>query len=220
MHEPLESRQPLSLVGIRFSNLGPIEYCQASAPLHAGTRATAARDGETRVGWVVVAAEQVAYASVPLAAVPAAQVQQGERECGAPGDGERASRRELGALGAVCGRAPGASSLELDVMPDAPLTARLGLIGRLVAGLAGESERYLARKLSLPALGEPVELPEGPGEVIAVEVRDERVFVRLADDSVLERQGPDLQPAAPREAGALASGRRGARHGPRRGARR
>ncbi|MDP9311282.1 MAG: hypothetical protein M3R24_10410 [Chloroflexota bacterium] len=61
-----------------------------------------------------------------------------------------------------------------------------GVCGRLLCCLSYEHEQYLDIKAELPQRGDWVQTPEGPGEVIAVNVVKENVTVQLGDGNTLD----------------------------------
>ncbi len=67
-----------------------------------------------------------------------------------------------------------------------------GVCGRLLCCLAYEHEQYLDIKSVLPRRGAWVQTPEGPGEVVAVNVVRETVTVMLAESGVQEEFDPSL----------------------------
>lgn len=61
-----------------------------------------------------------------------------------------------------------------------------GVCGRLLCCLSYEHEQYLDIKSELPQRGDWVQTPEGPGEVIAVNVVRENVTVQLTDGNTFD----------------------------------
>jgi cell fate regulator YaaT (PSP1 superfamily) len=61
-----------------------------------------------------------------------------------------------------------------------------GVCGRLLCCLSYEHEQYLEIKAELPQRGDWVQTPEGPGEVIAVNVVKENVTVQLGDGNTID----------------------------------
>ena len=61
-----------------------------------------------------------------------------------------------------------------------------GVCGRLLCCLSYEQEQYLEIKSELPARGAWVQTPEGPGEVIAVNVVRETVTVELSSGNTID----------------------------------
>jgi hypothetical protein len=79
-----------------------------------------------------------------------------------------------------------------DALP-AELLGRAGVAARLATGLSTRNREYLERKLRLPALGERVDTPLGPGRVIEVKVLRELVTVELESGTTVELLGPRLE---------------------------
>jgi hypothetical protein len=75
---------------------------------------------------------------------------------------------------------------------DLPLnpTKISGVCGRLLCCLSYEHEQYLAIKSELPKRGAWVQTPDGPGEVVTVNVVRETVIVELAGSGVHEEFSP------------------------------
>lgn len=65
-----------------------------------------------------------------------------------------------------------------------------GVCGRLLCCLAYEHEQYLEIKAELPKKGAWVQTPDGPGEVVAVNVVRETVMVELAASMTQEEYAP------------------------------
>lgn len=61
-----------------------------------------------------------------------------------------------------------------------------GVCGRLLCCLSYEHEQYLEIKAELPQRGDWVQTPEGPGEVVAVNVVKETVTVELASGTAID----------------------------------
>jgi cell fate regulator YaaT (PSP1 superfamily) len=61
-----------------------------------------------------------------------------------------------------------------------------GVCGRLLCCLSYEHEQYLEIKAELPQRGDWVQTPEGPGEVVAVNVVKENVTVELTNGNAIE----------------------------------
>ena len=88
----------------------------------------------------------------------------------------------------------------------------MGVTAALLAGLDEGNAAWLARKAALPALGASVTTASGTGQVVAVDVSDERITVRGADGELFELVGPALAPAPPASdapANSQGRGRRG-----------
>lgn len=82
-----------------------------------------------------------------------------------------------------------------------------GVCGRLLCCLAYEHEQYLQIKAELPRKGAWVQTPDGPGEVISVNVVRETVSVELAGSLVHEEYTPDKLSEATDRVGAIARSR-------------
>lgn len=67
-----------------------------------------------------------------------------------------------------------------------------GVCGRLLCCLAYEHEQYIEMKAELPRRGMWVQTPEGPGEVIVVNVLRGTVTVLLASSGVQEEFSPEI----------------------------
>src|SRR5947207_15487006 len=65
-----------------------------------------------------------------------------------------------------------------------------GVCGRLMCCLSYEHEQYLEIKAELPKRGTWVQTPDGPGEVVTVNVVRETVIVELAGSGVHEEFSP------------------------------
>lgn len=79
-------------------------------------------------------------------------------------------------------------SIKMAKDQDLPLnpTKISGVCGRLLCCLAYEHEQYLQIKAELPKRGTWVQTPDGPGEVVNVNVLKETVIVELAGSQVQE----------------------------------
>jgi cell fate regulator YaaT (PSP1 superfamily) len=82
-----------------------------------------------------------------------------------------------------------------------------GVCGRLLCCLAYEHEQYLQIKAELPRKGAWVQTPDGPGEVVAVNVVRETVMVELAGSLVHEEYAPDKLTEATDRVASLARSR-------------
>jgi cell fate regulator YaaT (PSP1 superfamily) len=82
-----------------------------------------------------------------------------------------------------------------------------GVCGRLLCCLAYEHEQYLAIKAELPRKGTWVQTPDGPGEVVAVNVVKETVTVELAGSGIQEEFSPAQISEATQRVGDLARSR-------------
>ncbi|NOK61169.1 MAG: hypothetical protein GFH27_549307n152 [Chloroflexi bacterium AL-W] len=66
-----------------------------------------------------------------------------------------------------------------------------GVCGRLLCCLSYEHDQYLQIKEELPSKGTWVQTPDGPGEVVAVNVVKETITVALGDNGVREEYTPE-----------------------------
>ena len=84
-------------------------------------------------------------------------------------------------------------SIKMAKDQDLPLnpTKISGVCGRLLCCLSYEHDQYLAIKAELPRKGSWVQTPDGPGEVVTVNVVRETVIVELAGSGVHEEFRPD-----------------------------
>ena len=82
-----------------------------------------------------------------------------------------------------------------------------GVCGRLLCCLAYEHEQYLQIKTELPRKGAWVQTPDGPGEVVAVNVVRETVIVELAGSLAHEEFKPDKLSEATDRVASLARSR-------------
>ncbi len=82
-----------------------------------------------------------------------------------------------------------------------------GVCGRLLCCLAYEHEQYLEIKQELPRRGSWVQTPEGPGEVIAVNVLRETVMVELHGGGAHAEFAPDQLSEATAQVADLARAR-------------
>jgi cell fate regulator YaaT (PSP1 superfamily) len=82
-----------------------------------------------------------------------------------------------------------------------------GVCGRLLCCLSYEHEQYLEIKAELPRKGAWVQTPDGPGEVVAVNVVRETVTVELGGSGVHEEFSPSQISAAAQRVGDLARSR-------------
>ena len=82
-----------------------------------------------------------------------------------------------------------------------------GVCGRLLCCLSYEHEQYVQIKAELPRKGAWVQTPEGPGEVIGVNVVRETVMVELASSHVHEEYRPEQVQEATRSVAELARSR-------------
>jgi hypothetical protein len=92
---------------------------------------------------------------------------------------------------------------------DLPLnpTKISGVCGRLLCCLSYEHEQYLEIKAELPRRGAWVQTPDGPGEVVTVNVVRETVIVELAGSGVHEEFSPTQISEATQRVGTLARSR-------------
>jgi cell fate regulator YaaT (PSP1 superfamily) len=100
-------------------------------------------------------------------------------------------------------------SIKMAKDQDLPLnpTKISGVCGRLLCCLSYEHEQYLDIKAELPRRGAWVQTPDGPGEVVAVNVVRETVMVELASSGVHEEFKPDQLSEAAQRVGNLARSR-------------
>lgn len=82
-----------------------------------------------------------------------------------------------------------------------------GVCGRLLCCLSYEHDQYLAIKAELPRKGAWVQTPDGPGEVVTVNVVRETVIVELAGSGVHEEFAPAQLSDAGQRVGNLARSR-------------
>ncbi|HET9222183.1 MAG TPA: stage 0 sporulation family protein, partial [Roseiflexaceae bacterium] len=82
-----------------------------------------------------------------------------------------------------------------------------GVCGRLLCCLSYEHEQYLEIKAELPRRGAWVQTPDGPGEVVAVNVVRETVTVELGGSGVHEEFSPTQISVAAQRVGDLARSR-------------
>jgi cell fate regulator YaaT (PSP1 superfamily) len=106
--------------------------------------------------------------------------------------GARDEARLLGGLGR-CGRTLCCSSW-LPVYPeismnmaktqDLPLNPSKvsGVCGRLLCCLSYENDQYKQMKAIMPRLGQPIDTPNGPGQVVSLQILKELITVRLDED--------------------------------------
>jgi cell fate regulator YaaT (PSP1 superfamily) len=94
-------------------------------------------------------------------------------------------------------------SIKMAKDQDLPLnpTKISGVCGRLLCCLSYEHEQYLDIKQELPRRGMWVQTPDGPGEVVAVNVVRETVTVELAGSGVQEEFKPSQLQEASRKVG-------------------
>jgi hypothetical protein len=92
---------------------------------------------------------------------------------------------------------------------DLPLnpTKISGVCGRLLCCLSYEHEQYLSIKAELPKKGAWVQTPDGPGEVVTVNVVRETVIVELAGSGIQEEFAPAQISEASQRVGNLARSR-------------
>jgi cell fate regulator YaaT (PSP1 superfamily) len=131
--------------------------------------------------------------------------------------GPRDEAKLLGGIG-PCGRMLCCStflpdyarvSIKMAKDQDLPLnpTKISGVCGRLLCCLSYEHEQYLEIKAELPKRGAWVQTPDGPGEVVTVNVVRETVIVELAGSGVHEEFSPAQISEATQRVGAVARGR-------------
>ena len=131
--------------------------------------------------------------------------------------GPRDEAKLLGGIG-PCGRMLCCStflpdyarvSIKMAKDQDLPLnpTKISGVCGRLLCCLSYEHEQYLEIKAELPRRGAWVQTPDGPGEVVTVNVVRETVIVELAGSGVHEEFSPTQISEATQRVGTLARSR-------------
>ena len=131
--------------------------------------------------------------------------------------GPRDEAKLLGGIG-PCGRMLCCStflpdyarvSIKMAKDQDLPLnpTKISGVCGRLLCCLSYEHEQYLEIKAELPRRGAWVQTPDGPGEVVTVNVVRETVIVELAGSGVHEEFSPAQISEATQRVGTLARNR-------------
>ena len=131
--------------------------------------------------------------------------------------GPRDEAKLLGGIG-PCGRMLCCStflpdyarvSIKMAKDQDLPLnpTKISGVCGRLLCCLSYEHEQYLEIKAELPRRGAWVQTPDGPGEVVTVNVVRETVIVELASSGVHEEFSPTQISEATQRVGTLARSR-------------
>jgi len=131
--------------------------------------------------------------------------------------GPRDEAKLLGGIG-PCGRMLCCStflpdyarvSIKMAKDQDLPLnpTKISGVCGRLLCCLSYEHEQYLEIKAELPKRGAWVQTPDGPGEVVTVNVVRETVIVELGGSGVHEEFSPAQISEATQRVGTLARSR-------------
>jgi cell fate regulator YaaT (PSP1 superfamily) len=131
--------------------------------------------------------------------------------------GPRDEAKLLGGIG-PCGRMLCCStflpdyarvSIKMAKDQDLPLnpTKISGVCGRLLCCLSYEHEQYLEIKAELPKRGAWVQTPDGPGEVVTVNVVRETVIVELGGSGVHEEFTPSQISEATQRVGTLARSR-------------
>jgi cell fate regulator YaaT (PSP1 superfamily) len=100
-------------------------------------------------------------------------------------------------------------SIKMAKDQDLPLnpTKISGVCGRLLCCLSYEHEQYIAIKAELPKKGAWVQTPDGPGEVVTVNVVRETVIVELAGSGIQEEFSPAQISDAGQRVGNLARSR-------------
>ncbi|MEN9935340.1 MAG: hypothetical protein RLZZ387_1919 [Chloroflexota bacterium] len=100
-------------------------------------------------------------------------------------------------------------SIKMAKDQDLPLnpTKISGVCGRLLCCLSYEHEQYVQVKASLPRKGAWVQTPDGPGEVVSVNVLKETVIVSLAGSGVHEEFAPSQLGEAAERVAAMARSR-------------
>lgn len=131
--------------------------------------------------------------------------------------GPRDEAKLLGGIG-PCGRAlccatflPDYARVSIKMAKDQDLPLNpskiSGVCGRLLCCLSYEHEQYLQIKTELPKKGAWVQTPDGPGEVVGVNVVRETVTVLLAETAVQEEFKPDLLQVATERVASMARSR-------------
>ncbi len=211
-----------TIAGVRFRRADRVHYYTADADLAVGDPVVAETERGLEVGWVVIAPDQVLANELPEP--PQAIVRRAQPEdlrCeprSEPPDAVAFERvgacvRQAGLplrLGsAPPGSAPPASAPVEPEPAGMPSDDWSGL-ERLLACLSEANRRYLEAKHRLPRLGQVVETPNGPGQVIEVKVLREQVTVRLEDGAIVALAGSPLAPVEP-ETDDTRGGERGGR---------
>jgi hypothetical protein len=172
------------VTGVRFERADPVTYCVTDEALAVGDAVVMDGPEGVRQGWVAIAPDQVVVDELPERPSVVARR-----------DSSQAVPHEWSEAGQV-GRFGLAATLVAGADPDAlspELEGRAGLAAQLAAGLSARNREYLERKLRLPALGERVDTPLGPGRVIEVKVLRELVTVELESGTTVELLGPRLE---------------------------
>ncbi|MCS6939714.1 MAG: stage 0 sporulation family protein [Roseiflexaceae bacterium] len=100
-------------------------------------------------------------------------------------------------------------SIKMAKDQDLPLnpTKISGVCGRLLCCLSYEHEHYVSVKSRMPRKGTWVQTPDGPGEVVGVNVLRETVIVALASTGLQEEFSPSQIQEATRQVGEVARSR-------------
>ena len=100
-------------------------------------------------------------------------------------------------------------SIKMAKDQDLPLnpTKISGVCGRLLCCLSYEHEQYVQVKAQLPRKGAWVQTPDGPGEVVSVNVLSETVIVALASTGAQEEFAPAQLSEATQRVGEIARSR-------------
>ena len=100
-------------------------------------------------------------------------------------------------------------SIKMAKDQDLPLnpTKISGVCGRLLCCLSYEHEQYVSVKSRMPRKGTWVQTPDGPGEVVGVNVLRETVIVALASTGMQEEFSPSQIQEATRQVGEIARSR-------------
>lgn len=100
-------------------------------------------------------------------------------------------------------------SIKMAKDQDLPLnpTKISGVCGRLLCCLSYEHEQYVSVKSRMPRKGSWVQTPDGPGEVVGVNVLRETVIVALASTGLQEEFSPTQIQEATRQVGEVARSR-------------
>ena len=176
--------KPARVTGVRFERADPVTYCVTDEALAVGDAVVVEGPEGVRRGWVVIAPDQVVVDELPERP---SLVARRDPSPAVPREGSEAG--PVGRFGLAAGLVAGADPNALP--PE--LAERAGIAARLAAGLSARNREYLERKLRLPALGERVDTPLGPGRVVEVKVLRELVSVELESGTTVELLGPRLE---------------------------
>jgi cell fate regulator YaaT (PSP1 superfamily) len=197
-----------TIAGVRFHRADRVHYYTADAGLAVGDPVVAETERGLEVGWVVIAPDQVLANELPepRAIVRKAQPKDLRRGPRAePPEGASFERvgvcvRQAGLPLQLDGDLPGSAppaSAPVEPKPAAVPRDDSSGLERLLACLSEANRTYLEAKHRLPYLGQVVETPNGPGQVIEVKVLRRQVTVRLGDGSIVALAGSPLAPVEP-----------------------